>query len=255
VKKFLIAVAALAAIGVGAALFMQTSAIVVEGNSRYSSEEIIAASQLKPEGVLFLTDLSGVAAKRVTAAFPYIADTKIIYRIPDTIVIRVTELEPVAYVTCLDGTVALLAPDGRVLELNPTAPEGIRLDGIFPQAAQVGSGESLTGLSQMDSLLGVEDGFAVGLKLSDADRERLSYALEIIEELQAQDLTRYVTYLNASILNPQFDLNKKFVVDMGMRQNTVGKIETLIRAVKNMEPGSAGVIDMSVPGEAHYIPK
>jgi hypothetical protein len=253
-KKLLIVIAVVVVIAAAIALFMQTSNITVEGNSRYSSEEIIAASQLKPEGILFLADAAG-AAKRVTAAFPYIETAKVIHQPPDTLLIRVTESEPVAYITCADGTVALVALDGRVLELNPAEPEGVKLTGIMPPTAGISAGESLTGIAQVDDLLGVEDEFAKGLELTTDDRERLSYALEIISELRSRKLIRYVTYLNASILNPQFDLNKTFIVDMSTRDNTVRKIETLIRAVTNMEPGSSGTIDMSVLGEAHYIPK
>jgi len=236
-RKLIVAIVVLAILAVGICLFMQTTEIVVEGNIRYSAEEIIAASQLKPEGVLFLADISGIAANQVTISFPYIESTKIAYSPPGTLIIRVTESEPVAYLTAQDGSVALLSQDGRVLEINPTQVEGIQLLNIDSPTAHISADESDNGLD-----------------LSSNGSERLRYALEIIGLLREKDLSQYVTYLNASILNPQFDLNRLYIVDMGMRDSSEKKIETLIRTVRNLESGSTGTIDLSVLGEAHFIP-
>lgn len=87
----------LAAIVLGCVVFFRVNTMLVEGNSRYTAEEVIAASGVQQGDNLFALNKSHMIS-RILTRLPYVDDLSIQRKLPDTLVFYVTESVPVAWV-------------------------------------------------------------------------------------------------------------------------------------------------------------
>ncbi|MDR2360014.1 MAG: FtsQ-type POTRA domain-containing protein [Oscillospiraceae bacterium] len=231
-RRLIVVAAMIAVILAAVAIFSKVETVSVEGNHRYGAEEILAVSELEPGGNLWTASERAVRAS-VKSAFPYIADVQLIRKFPDTLIIRVTEAEPAAKIQLPDGTFALISADGTVLSVE----ESIVTEGIM-----------LTGLTITECIPGHT------LSVDESSTETLNYVKELLQQLREYDLLGRVTYLQASIVNPKFDLDGKYVVEIGTRNGTDDKLSMLIRTLGELQDSERGRIVLSVRGEAHFIP-
>lgn len=103
------------------------SEFIVHGNSRYTTQEIIGASRVssgingfKNIGGNYKHHISlryGQAEKNLTQKYPYIKEAIVRYSIPDTVIIEITEREPLMLVPYL-GTYLIVDRDGYVVETS-----------------------------------------------------------------------------------------------------------------------------------------
>lgn len=95
-------------------LFFKVSDIRVEGCSRYAPENLIQASGIETEQNMY-----SISEKKLnsilTEKYPYINKVRITRELPSTLVIKITEDEPVFY-TEIYGESFVLSNDMRVLE-------------------------------------------------------------------------------------------------------------------------------------------
>ena len=88
--RILIFVAICGAIAVALALFFKVETISVNGNSRYTTQQIIDAGGIETgDNMFFLNKYT--ASERITASLPYVETVRISRQLPDTLVITVTE--------------------------------------------------------------------------------------------------------------------------------------------------------------------
>ena len=90
VIQFLFVVALLGAMTVGATVFFQVEQVEVSGNTRYTQEEIVACTGIKPGDNLFRMNKFAIQ-DHVKEEMPYIEDILIRRRLPSTITVAVTE--------------------------------------------------------------------------------------------------------------------------------------------------------------------
>lgn len=126
----------LAAILAGCVVFFRVNTVVVTGQSRYTEAEVVAASGVEQGDNLFALNKNQLS-RRIYTQLPYIDKVSFLPKLPDTLVIQVTESFPVAYLESggsywlLDsrckfleqGTdIALTEGKARVLGLDPVNP-------------------------------------------------------------------------------------------------------------------------------------
>lgn len=104
-----------AVIGAASIIFFRVNRIVVEGNSHYTTEEIVAASGVSQGDNLMLTGQSTVAV-RLKNALPYISSVSIRKSLPDTLVISVSESGAQAVIYDGQGSWWLMDVSGKLLE-------------------------------------------------------------------------------------------------------------------------------------------
>jgi cell division septal protein FtsQ len=230
-RRLFIVIAMIAVIVAAIAIFSKVETVSVEGGSRYGDEEILAVSGLEPGGNLWTESERAVRAA-VKSAFPYISDVQLIRKFPDKLIIRVTEASPAAKIQLTDGTFALISENGNVLTVEESASDGVLLTGLT--VAECIPGQMLT--------------------VEDSSAETFNYVKEILQQLREFDLLNRATYLQASIMNPKFDLDSKYVVELGARSGTDGKLSMLIRTLNEIPAGEHGRIVLSVKDEVHFIP-
>jgi cell division protein FtsQ len=103
----------------------------VVGNERRSAAEIVAESGLVVGANVFATDLDSARAKLLTD--PWVAEAALARRLPDTIVVQITERKPASLVAL--GDVYLATSDGEPFKkLEPNDPLDLPLvTGVSPE--------------------------------------------------------------------------------------------------------------------------
>ena len=100
-------------------LFFRVDAVVIEGNQRYTEEEVQLAAGIQAGDNLFLLNKYHVAGG-IVEALPYIEEIRIDRIMPDTISIQVKEsLSPLAIVQ--DGSVWLVSASGKIVDQLPAS--------------------------------------------------------------------------------------------------------------------------------------
>ena len=113
--KLLIMLAVVAAIVFGVAIFFKVNTIEIQGNTVYSADQIIEASQIQ-QGDNLLTVNKALAVGNIKAALPYVEDVSIARSLPDGIIIQVRE-SVVSFAVMTDTNAAwLIGPGGKALE-------------------------------------------------------------------------------------------------------------------------------------------
>lgn len=118
--------------------------VSVEGTERYAPDDIIAASGITVGERLFSPSIreSDIEAT-VTDRFPYIAEVKIERRLPDRIVISVTE-EDAAFISVIHGQYVVLSAGLRVLSITDEDPGEDLIKLKLPDVAGAVYGKEIT---------------------------------------------------------------------------------------------------------------
>lgn len=110
----------------------------VEGTSRYTVQQIVAASGVRKGDNLFLTRVSE-AAKSIPKKLPYVGSASVVRKFPATIVIRVGQ-EPVCGAIASSGKYVVIGAETKVLEVDSSQPKGCALiKGLSVRKAEAGS--------------------------------------------------------------------------------------------------------------------
>lgn len=105
-----------AALVVGCVVFFRVNEITVEGNSRYTAQEIIAASGVKVGDNLFLIN-NPQTVRAITRALPYVEKVSPVKTLPDTLEIHITESRACAWFETGEGF-WLINAGGKAVELT-----------------------------------------------------------------------------------------------------------------------------------------
>lgn len=114
-------------------VFFHIESINVNGNERYSAEEILAQCTINAGENLFLADTDS-AADRIEQSLPYIYNAEITRKLPSSIEINITEAEPSYYIE--NGEKGYILLDNRFKVLETEAEQG---SGIFISQAEIKS--------------------------------------------------------------------------------------------------------------------
>lgn len=217
---FLIIVAIIFAMSV----FFKVSHIKVEGNSRYTAQQIIDASGVHTGDNLFFMDRIG-AGTRVTVKLPYVDSVKISRKLPSTIVISVTESKAAASIDVGETSWSISSTGKFLAELKSDSGY------IVPH---------IVGISVSEAAVGDF------VKAPEGDEARLAYALEIIDQIQARGMISDISEIDMSdINNPSFAYGDRFTVYLGARENTEYKFGKLVSTLKQLSSDDYGTLDLS----------
>lgn len=110
----IVAVVLITGVVLSLTVLFKTEKITVEGSTHYTEQQIAQASGLTLGENLFLSDKQA-GGERVEQKFPYVEKAEVSIKIPDTIVIRITEARP-AYLLAQGNDFVVISTQGRVLE-------------------------------------------------------------------------------------------------------------------------------------------
>ena len=103
-------------------MFFRIDMIVVEGNERYTEEQIIEAAGVQKEQNLVLLNKYKVK-QSIFDTLPYVETVVINRKYPDALILTVTECTASAALTGENGT-WLMSDEGKILERAAQIPEG-----------------------------------------------------------------------------------------------------------------------------------
>lgn len=120
------AIVAAAAIATALSLtvFFQISNITAGGSKIYTSEQILAQCTIDNGTNLFMADTQA-AAEKIEQNLPYAYKAEITRKLPDTLVIKITDAKAAYSVLCDDNTYILLDDNFKVLEKGAQKSSGI----------------------------------------------------------------------------------------------------------------------------------
>ena len=123
--KWIIVLLLIAAIGVAICISVfKVSNITASGSKIYSSDKILSQCIIEKGDNLITIDTES-AQKRIEQNLPYVYKAQISRKLPDTVVISVTDAKPAYSLRCKDKTYILLDNNFKVLEKGAQMPSGI----------------------------------------------------------------------------------------------------------------------------------
>lgn len=223
----------IAAMLAGISVFFKVSNIVVEGNGRYSAEQIILSSEIEiGESLLFINTFK--ATSKLFSTLPYIDEAKISRKLPDTIVISVEEAYPLASVS-VSGFYYILDKNCSVLEKTDYSGSigTIAIKGIEPILPTVGG----------------------KLQLNRPDNAKMNYLTELLNLIFKSGLYKDISEIDASsIANITFRYMDRFTVQMGKHERLEYKLDKLDSVLQYVSENETGTILLVNDREPRFIP-
>lgn len=230
----LLCVALIIAAVIGAVtLFFKTEKIIVEGNQRYSDQEVIEAAGLQLGGNLYLMNKYD-HAQAIFQNLPYVESASINRKLPDTLLIEVKECPAAASVPA-EGGAWLMSMSGKLLEQTASLPEGCA---------------KVTGCTLLDPEVSGEARF-------DAEGAYKMTALRSL--LRAAEEKRMRTDIETVDLGDdtclQFTYAGRFAVKLPWTADFAYKLESLATVADYLEANETGTINLMTDGKASFTPE
>lgn len=231
--KLLCMLAVCVAILAALTLFFRVNTITVSGGERYTAQQITDASGVHYGDNLFLLNKYDVQS-RIREQLPYIETIRINRRLPDTLLVDVTECGGTLAVV-QDGSAWLISASGKIVDQLEVAEasDDPTMDGCTLLSPSVGSRLVLSTEHQTQ-----QEGLLALLRaLEDAG---------ILEQVDAVHLG------SASELT--MDYGGRFTVRMPYGADYAYKLRNLLAVMDKLESNETGTIDLRKDGEAHVLP-
>lgn len=231
--KLLCFVLVLGAMVAALTLFFKADVIIVEGNTKYTDDQVIEASGLQIGDNLYLMN-KYAHAQEIFRKLPYVERASINRKLPDTLIIEVHECAAAAAVPGQSGT-WLMSVHGKLLEQPEKLPENC---------------VRVSGCQIVDPM---ESGEA-------AVSEEEAYKLEALKELLlAAEEKRMLAEMESVDLGDnsclQFSYAGRFTVKLPWNADIAYKLESLATVVDYLELNETGVINLITDGKASFIPE
>ena len=208
------------------ALFFKVGTVTVSGSGIYDDWRIREASGIVTGSNLYKIDKAAVA-ERIIMSLPYIRGVSIRRSLPSTVIITVTEDEPLYYCE-VGGEYFLLSATLRVLERTDD-PEGLRTR--FP---------SIIRLVTLDISRAV-----VGEEVAFYDSDYFDYALEMLAVFAGCPLADKLTTIN---FNDKYDIylvyDGRFRIEIGSVDSLALKMTMASEVLASMSDSYQGLLNV-----------
>ncbi|MBP3696533.1 MAG: FtsQ-type POTRA domain-containing protein [Clostridia bacterium] len=210
---------------------------IVEGDTLYSNEEIVAASGIENGKSLFFADLDS-AKVNIETKLPYTVNVQLTRKLPDKIIIRLESTDKAYAVEKSEGLYAITNRDFKVLEISGVIPEGVvPVIGATPETAEPGQPLSF-----------VDDGE------DDATLELIRNISSAIANAELDDVN-LISIRSRS--NVYLIYQERVVMRLGDSSDADKKIELGKRAVESqdeLDGVQVGIINLTVAKKAYFKP-
>ena len=208
-------------------LFFKVETITVSGTTEYSSEEIITASGVKQGDNLFLLNKYEIY-ESILEKLPYVSSVSISRKLPDTLLIEVTDSNQGGVIED-HGTYWVLSAEGKLLGKRAEAGRGALITGLTLAEPEVGKKAAVEQL--LDLLAALEEkGMLQGVGSFDFSQESV---------ISIKYADRYVVKF-------------PYGADFPYKLTRLGQV---IERLEEQGDQRAGVLDLTADGEIHFIPE
>lgn len=220
----LLSVLLVAAAVIGASVvFFRVNEVTVEGNSRYTDQEVVEASGIRTGDNLVGLSKSEIAGK-IRTGLPYVESVSVHRKFPDGVELTVRERLAVASVTSSSGR-WLISSQGKLLEQH--------------------SGQRVVEIRGFGAISPYAGG---SLQVREEDSATLSYVLELLTALEKRELLSKCTVLDCTsdtYLTLNYDI---YVLKLPRGCDYDYKLRLLLNALghENMPQGVPGTFDFTI---------
>ena len=232
--KLLAVLVACAAVVTALTLFFRVETIRVSGTVRYTEEDVRNATGVELGSNMYLLNKFDVQ-RRLREALPYIEDVQIRRVLPDQLAITVTECSHV-YAVTQEGVAWVFSSSGRIVDRMESHEAR-----YLPQ---------VDGCQLLAPMLGTKIQIAFEEE-RDHRQESLLNLLKAAED--AGEVGRISGY---HLENPErlsIDYAGRFEVRMPYGADYIYMLTYLEMVMEQLGSNESGIIDLTVPGEAHVI--
>ena len=220
----------------GMSVFFKIQTIEITGSSRYTKEEILAASGRQIGDNLMLTRSSAVAAG-IKEQLPYIAVAEVTKVWPSTLVISV-EADPFAAIIEKEsGGYYRIGSGGKILEELSEKPQ--------------------TGQTEIIGLMADGEKSKTGSTFVAAGDDKVvyRYTLDIIEAIVENNLQGSIAWLDVTEPgNIKLSCNGIYTVEIGTGEHIDDKLAVLVKMLETLGNEQSGRIILKDHNNASFVP-
>lgn len=251
-NRFLLQLITIAAVVLAVVLalsvFFKVENIEVSGVEKYTAWDIREASGLKKGDNLMTFSRPGAAA-RILEKLPYVGDVRIGIRLPNTVLIQVTEVQVTYSVKAQDDSWWLMSSGGRVVSQaeGEEFQKHTQILGVHLLNPQIGANGAAH-----ENIQPPLDAEGNTLPVVDTAARRLSLVLEITQLLERNGMIGVAASLDVNDVNDlQMWIGEQYQVKLGDGENLAGKIASLKSALAmlNEVNYNSGVLEVEENGE------
>ena len=230
--KLISAVVASGAIVVALTLFFEVDSIQVSGVTKYDSAEVVAASGVKAGDNLFLLNKYEIK-DAIKEQLPYVSSVRINRKLPDTLLIEVTDSN-LGGVICVDDVYWVIgADDGRILDQRTEAGSEALIRGITPVEPKVG----------------------LPLAVPEEQERKRGQLVALLAALEEKGMLQGVgglDFTSDSVISMEY--GERFTVEFAYGADFLYKLSNLNQVIEQLEDNERGTIDLTFDGRANFIP-
>ena len=236
-------------------IFFKVEVITVSGADTYSEWAIREASGIM-EGDSLFTFSRARAGARIQAELPYVDDIRFGIKLPNTVIIDIVELEVVYSVQDVSGNWWLITSAGRVVEQTDKATAasytqviGVKIQVPQPNDTVIAEEDPIPDATAATDSQGApeatEDPLGT-IPVVVTNAQRLQVALQILQELEANDIVGEVATVNVESLSEiELWYGTRYQVELGDTSQLDYKITCMQDAILQLSDYEMGVLDVS----------
>ena len=244
-NRFLLQLATVAAVVIavlfGMSIFFKVKNVEISGAAKYDAYKIRQESGIIEGENLFTVNKKRISAK-VLKEFPYVDEVQVGIRLPDTVVIRVTELEVVYAAQDQQGSWWLLNASGKVVDTctAAAAEDYTRIVGVQLSAPEIGNQAVAYEPPQEPN----ESGETVPVTVY--AREQLDLAITILQNLENEHFVGSIATVDVSDMGDiELWYGTRFQMLLGDSQDIPFKINALAQVLDDRKDYETGILDAS----------
>ena len=246
--KVLCLLALVVALTAGATVFFRVEVVSVEGNHRYSREEIVEVAGIQQGDNLYAWNKFRVA-DQLLQSLPYIGEVSIRRVLPSTVVITVSEWDAVARILPYDDPEEPAEPDGGTeeeAEPLPAAQEPWLISGKGKLLESAGADSPAMAVHGLTALLPQA---GEPLAVPQGQQARLDGLLGLLAALEEAGMTGEVSQVDLGSTQMELRYADRFTVKLELNADFRYELQVLKAVREDQEnkhgPQAAGTIDLT----------
>ena len=261
-------------------VFFNAEEIIIEGNTRYTAKELLEQGELSVGQNLFRLDKFETIEKM--QELPYVKDVEIDRKLPNTLVVKVIENQPVVWVRAPGGA-ALLNEEYRVLEVLEVPEEAIPAESaLLKEEAKIElstaeeSGEEeeesqqqepeapkdshplLAKIPQLTPLKVAKAEVGKTAEFGEEEQDYTGFLKELYESFSRDEQLQW-DKVNQVHFAARYDVrvvySERVVIDFGTLDQAETKVELVSYLLKDNGMAQTAIVDVSDPKRVYYRPK
>ena len=250
-------VAVVLAVVLGMSIFFKTRQVLVSGTQKYTPWEIKEASGIQ-DGDALLGLSEAKISVRIRAALPYVGDVRVGIKLPDTVMISITELEVVYAIQDNQNGWWLMDGSGRIVDTTnvASAKDYTQIKGVQIRDAVIGE-QAVAAKIEPPTQETTETGETVPPVVIPTD-EMLATAVKITTALEKCGVMGTIISVDVTDLKElTLWYENRYEVNLGDAERLEYKIGAMKSTIKKLGEYQSGYLDVSFttwPTEVYHRP-